>query len=86
MPKLDEPRSREAWLGEGPRSDRAYVNMGEDLAFCMRAIDAGHRLWCYRMPGLRHHKTAPVSHDYDDLRPPAAGDATPADTITEAAQ
>lgn len=66
VPKLNDPISREAWMGDGPVRDRAYINQGEDLAFCARAIDAGYKLWCCRMPGLRHFKTEPQSHDFDD--------------------
>lgn len=42
-----------------------YRSQGEDLAFCMRAKKAGHRIWCARVHGLRHHKALAMSHDYD---------------------
>lgn len=65
VPRLNDERSRRAWLEtDGRPADRQYINEGEDLSFCLRATEAGIRLWCCRLPGLRHHKTAlPLSHD-----------------------
>lgn len=63
IPRLEEERSRLAWLGKGPMRDRQFINAGEDLAFCMRAVEAGFDIWCARVPGLRHNKTLPLSHD-----------------------
>lgn len=40
-----------------------YRSQGEDLAFCVRAKKAGHRVWCANVPGLKHHKTTALSHD-----------------------
>lgn len=76
--RLDREPSRVAWLGDGPSRDRQYINQGEDLAFCLRAKEAGHKIWCARVPGLRHLKTMPLSHDFEGVRPatetPAHGD------------
>lgn len=66
VPRLNDERSKRAWLDvDGRAEDRQYVNQGEDLSFCLRASEAGYKLWACRLPGLRHHKTAlPLSHDY----------------------
>ena len=64
-PKLINERSAAAWAGNGPMRDREYVPVGEDFAFCMRARDAGFQPWCAKVPGLKHHKTLPMSHDYE---------------------
>lgn len=66
VPRLNEERSRRAWMDtDGCVADRQYVNQGEDLSFCLRAIDAGYDIWACRLPGLKHHKTAlPLSHDH----------------------
>lgn len=63
--KAAAERSRRAWLDTNGRiADRQYINQGEDLSFCLRAMDAGFKIWACRLPGLRHHKTAlPLSHD-----------------------
>lgn len=80
MPLLTEERSRRAWEDpDGNVEDRRWLNLGEDLSFCLRAIDAGYKLWCYRLPGLRHHKTAlPLSHD-DQVADDATSTAAPAE-------
>lgn len=86
QPRLNEEASFKAWtrdgqlvtrageVGDGPISDRRFVSVGEDLAFCMRARDAGYQPWCFKMPGLRHHKTLPMSHDMEgpEVQAPAA--------------
>jgi hypothetical protein len=66
-PRMDPeaPRSAAAWIGDGPIRDRRYVAVGEDLAFCLRAKDAGFASWCAKLPGLKHHKTLPMSHDFE---------------------
>jgi hypothetical protein len=73
VPRLDVPSSAEAWGETGRVRDREYVAVGEDLAFCMRARDAGFQPWCAKVPGLKHHKTLPMSHDFEepDERPRA---------------
>lgn len=79
-PRLDDERSRKAWTGEGPMSDRRYIPQGEDLVFCLRAKAAGFQPWVAKIPGLKHHKTLPMSHDYESelmmgeySAPPTAG-------------
>lgn len=42
-----------------------YLCQGEDLAFCVRVKEAGHRVWCAYVPGLRHHKGRALSHDFE---------------------
>lgn len=73
--RLSEPRSKAAWEGNGPMRDRKYVPIGEDLAFCIRAADAGYQSWCAKVPGLRHYKTLPMSHDYELPEPALAQEA-----------
>lgn len=46
-----------------PPRDFAYVVNGEDIAFSMRAKACGFSIWCAHVPGLRHYKTMPLSHD-----------------------
>lgn len=65
VPRLDQPKSKAAWLEDGPISDRAYVNQGEDLSFCLRAVEAGFSIWVAKVPGIRHYKSLPLSHDYE---------------------
>lgn len=76
--RLDQDASRAAWLGQGPSRDRRYINQGEDLAFCLRAKEAGFGIWCAKVPGLRHHKTLPMSHDHEAAEPSPATEAAPA--------
>lgn len=65
VPRMDDPRSEAAWTPDGRVADRRYIPQGEDLSFCLRAKDAGYTSWCVKIPGLRHHKTLPLSHDYE---------------------
>ncbi len=67
--RLDVEKSRLAWEGNGPTTDRQYIPQGEDLSFCLRAQDAGFASWVAKVPGLKHHKTLPLSHDYEDELP-----------------
>lgn len=64
-PRMDDERSAKAWRGDGPMSDRRYIPQGEDLVFCLRAQEAGFQPWVAKIPGLKHHKTLPLSHDYE---------------------
>lgn len=52
--------------------DVEFISQGEDLAFCLRAAREGYKSWCVVVPGLRHHKTLPLSHDFE--KPPAEQD------------
>jgi len=73
-PRLSE-RSAKAWDG-GEMRERKYISVGEDLSFCLRARDAGYQSWCAVIPGLKHHKTLPLSHDYECTgAPPRAAEA-----------
>lgn len=78
LPRLNTEASRRAWLEtDGRVADRQYVNQGEDLSFCMRAAEAGYKIWACYLPGLKHHKTAlPLSHD--DTACPQCGHEEPA--------
>lgn len=71
QPRWTTEKSRAAWAGEGPMRDREYVSVGEDLAFSMRAHDAGYKLYVAKIPGLRHHKRLPLSHDFEGELPAA---------------
>jgi hypothetical protein len=53
----------------GRTRDFQYRSQGEDLAFCVRAAKAGHKVYCGYVPGLKHHKTMALSHD-DGARVP----------------
>lgn len=46
-----------------PPAQQAYRSQGEDLAFSVRAKDAGFSIWCAHVPGLRHYKTRALTHD-----------------------
>jgi hypothetical protein len=70
QPRLTDERSRKAWIDGTPVRDRQYISVGEDLSFCLRAADAGFKSWCAKVPGLKHHKTLPMSHDYEQELPP----------------
>lgn len=48
--------------------DFAFVVNGEDIAFSMRAKAAGFSIWCAHVPGLKHYKTMPLSHDDERSR------------------
>ena len=63
MPDVKDAASRAAWTGEGPMRDCKYLHIGEDVLFCMRAEDAGFRSYCAKVPGLRHYKVVPLTHD-----------------------
>lgn len=65
QPSMLTDAQRAAWEPDGDISERKYVSVGEDLAFCLRAKDAGYQSWVARMPGLRHFKTLPLSHDFE---------------------
>lgn len=60
--------------GTAPR-DFAYVVNGEDIAFSMRAKACGFSIWCAHVPGLRHYKSMPLSHDDERSRALAAQDS-----------
>jgi hypothetical protein len=81
QPRMTEERTKLAWLEKGPVRDRQYISVGEDLSFCLRAADAGFKSWCAKVPGLRHHKILPMSHDFEAELPPM-----PAQEIQEAAR
>lgn len=51
-----------------------FLSQGEDLAFSIRAKEAGHRLWCAYVPGLKHHKGRTLSHDEERTAAMAEGD------------
>jgi hypothetical protein len=60
--------------GTAPR-DFSYVVNGEDIAFSMRAKACGFPIWCVHVPGLRHYKTMPLSHDDERARALAVADS-----------
>jgi hypothetical protein len=60
--------------GTAPR-DFAYIVNGEDIAFSMRAKAAGFKIWCVHVPGLKHYKTMPLTHDDERTRALAAQDS-----------
>lgn len=42
-----------------------YRSIGEDIAFCVRAQRAGHKIYVARVRGLRHYKTRALSEDFE---------------------
>jgi GT2 family glycosyltransferase len=46
-----------------PPQDFRFHSQGEDLAFSVRAQEAGFGAWLAHVPGLRHYKTTPWTHD-----------------------
>jgi len=46
-----------------PQPEGRFLSQGEDLAFSIRARDAGFPIYAVHLPGLRHHKTRALSHD-----------------------
>jgi len=65
VPRLDAPSSAAAWGEAGPMRDREFVEIQEDLAFCLRAGEVGFDVWVAKVSGLKHYKTLPMSHDYE---------------------
>lgn len=65
VPRLEIPTSAAAWGEAGPARDREFVEIQEDLAFCLRAGEVGFDVWVAKVPGLKHYKTLPMSHDYE---------------------
>jgi hypothetical protein len=57
-----------------PLVDFEYLSQGEDLAFSVRAAEAGFKAWCAYVPGLRHYKTVGLSHDDERAKALAAQD------------
>lgn len=60
-----------------------FVSQGEDLAFSVRAAEAGFRLWAVHVPGLRHHKTRGLSHDDERAFALASEDAAVGEMVEE---
>src|SRR4030095_7124730 len=51
----------------GAPRDLKYRSQGEDLAFSVRAVEAGHKIYCAHVHGLKHHKTQALSHDVESV-------------------
>lgn len=58
-----------------PLEDFKFHSQGEDLAFSVRAQEAGFRIWCVYIQGLRHYKTTPWSHDTEAIGESGLGKA-----------
>lgn len=56
-----------------PPAQFEFASIGEDVMFCIRARACGFRVHVAYVPGLRHHKTRPLSHDFE------LSDAAPAE-------
>lgn len=52
-----------------------WASIGEDMAFCVRAKEAGFRIYAGRVHGLRHHKTTPLTDDTSLRNAPPVDDA-----------
>ena len=48
-----------------PLEEFNYRSIGEDVAFCIRAQRAGHKIYVARVRGLRHYKARALSEDFD---------------------
>lgn len=68
----DFQRLEDDWAGDASMRDREFVSVGEDISFCLRASDVGHKSYCVKIPGLRHFKAVPLSHDTDPVEQPEA--------------
>jgi len=68
----------------GRNRDFRYRSQGEDLAFCVRAKKAGHKVYCAYVPGLKHHKTMALSHDDTYTVPMPMGDPGVGELVEEA--
>lgn len=68
--------------GTAPR-DFKFRSQGEDLAFSVRAREAGLALWCAHVPGLRHYKTRALSHDDERAAALAAEDSGMGEIVEE---
>jgi hypothetical protein len=47
------------------RAESKFRQIGEDISFCLRAQEAGFSIYAARVSGLRHHKTKPLSEDFE---------------------
>jgi len=72
----------ESPAGTPPR-DFKYRSQGEDLAFSVRAREAGFAIWCAHVPGLRHYKTRALSHDDDRAAALASEDSEMGEIVQE---
>jgi hypothetical protein len=61
-----------------PLREFRYRSIGEDVSFCVRAQRCGFGIYAARIPGLRHHKTRPLSEDFERSALMGAQDADPA--------
>jgi hypothetical protein len=66
-----------------PLVDFEYLSQGEDLAFSVRAAEAGFKIWCAYVPGIRHHKTVGLSHDDERAKALAAQDEGVGEIVAE---
>lgn len=52
--------------GEDPPPAKfEFASMGEDIMFCIRVRESGFGVHVAYVPGLRHHKTRALSHDFE---------------------
>lgn len=70
--------------GTAPR-DFKFLSQGEDLAFSVRAAEAGFKQWAVHIPGIRHHKTRGLSHDDEQLPMGAGSDGGVGEMVDEGA-
>lgn len=61
-----------------------FMSQGEDLAFSVRAKRCGFKIWCAHVPGIRHHKSKGLSHDYERARALASEDSAMGELVMEA--
>lgn len=68
-----------------PPRDFKFLSQGEDLAFSVRAADAGFKQWAVHIPGIKHHKTRGLSHDDEQLPMGAGSDGGVGELVDEGA-
>ena len=68
--------------GTPPREFR-YLQVGEDIAFSIRAGAVGVDLWCFHLPGLGHWKRKRYSHDDEGVIEMAAAGAEVVEELGE---
>ena len=69
--------------GTNPPRTFKFNSQGEDLAFSVRATEAGFKMWAVHIPGLRHWKTKGLSHDDERAVALAGEDSAVGELIQE---
>jgi len=65
--------------------DFRFRSQGEDLAFSVRAVMCGFKLWVVHLPGIGHYKTRRLSHDDERAAMLASEDSGVGEIVDEGA-